>query len=81
VLYEGPLYAWLHHTVAALLERAMAVGETPPLDAAWFADALLATVAIDLYRFQRQGRGFAPERVTAAVRQLLTSLRADGGDP
>lgn len=75
VVYSGPFYAWLHGVVAGLLAHAVEAGETPPLDAAWFADALLAPLAIDLYLFQRRERGFAPERMLAGVQQLLAGLR------
>lgn len=76
VVYSGPFYGWLHQTVGTLLGRAVATRECPSLDVAWFADALLAPLAIDLYLFQRHERGFTPERLIAAVRQLLDRLKA-----
>ncbi len=75
-IYGGPLYQWLYRIVLATVEEALAAGELAPLDAAWLADALLAPLAIDLYLFQRHERGFTPERIAAAVRQFLASLRA-----
>ena len=75
VVYSGPFYAWLHGVVAGLLARASEAGETPPLDVAWLADALLAPLAIDLYLFQRRERGFAPEQLLAGMRQLLAGLQ------
>lgn len=62
--------------MALLLERAVATGESAPLDIAWSADAILAPLTIDLYLFQRRERGFAPERLAAALRQFLARLRA-----
>ncbi|CAA9583609.1 MAG: Transcriptional regulator, AcrR family [uncultured Thermomicrobiales bacterium] len=76
VVYSNPFYNWLHGIVAGLLARTIEAGEAPPLDVAWFADALLAPLAIDLYLFQRRERGFAPEQILAGVRQLLAGLRA-----
>ena len=56
----------------------MATGEVRSVDVEWFADALLAPLAIDLYLFQRQERGFAPERIITALRQLLDGVRTAG---
>jgi AcrR family transcriptional regulator len=74
IVYDGPFYRWLCQLVTTLLERAVAAGECRPLDSAWFADALLAPLAIDLYLFQRRVRGFTPERIAAAARQLVAAL-------
>jgi AcrR family transcriptional regulator len=68
--YESPIYGWLHRTVAALLERAVAAEEIPPLDVDYTADAILASLDIDLYLFQRRARGFTPERIMGALRRL-----------
>jgi AcrR family transcriptional regulator len=75
IVYDGPFYGWLHHIVSTLLGRAVAAGECRALDTAWFADALLAPLAIDLYLFQRRVRGFESGRIAAATRQLVAELR------
>ena len=68
--YDNPFYTVMRQTVETLLERAVARGETPPCDTAFRADAILASLAIDLYIHQRAERGFTPERIMAAIRQL-----------
>jgi AcrR family transcriptional regulator len=68
--YDNPIYQALHGTVETLLQRAVARGEAPPCDTAFRADAILASLAIDLYIHQRAERGFTPERIMAAIRQL-----------
>lgn len=78
VVYDGPVYRWLHHLVATLLDRAVAAAECPPLDVPWQADALLAPLAIDLYLFQRRARGFTPERIAAAARASVEGMRREG---
>ncbi len=64
--------------MATLLRRAVAAGECAPVDIAYLADAILAPLDIDLYLFQRHGRGFAPERITAGLRQLVFAGLRDG---
>ncbi len=76
--YDNPFYTVMRQTVETLLERAVARGETPPCDTAFRADAILASLAIDLYIHQRAERGFTPERIMAAIRQLyIDGLHAD----
>ncbi len=75
---QTPIYGWLHRTAAALLSRALVDGEIPPLDVEPLADAVLATLNIDLYLFQRRDRHLEPERIIATVRRLLfDGLRGD----
>ncbi|MDP9375164.1 MAG: TetR/AcrR family transcriptional regulator [Chloroflexota bacterium] len=69
-VYHSPAYAWQRLTVAALLRRAVAAGECPPLDVEYLADAVLAPLDIDLYLYQRHGLGFGPERIAAGLRRL-----------
>lgn len=73
-IFDGPIYHWLYDATCHLLDDAMRSGECLPLDVPWCADALLALLAIDLYRYQRQVRGFTPERILAAAHQLLARL-------
>jgi len=44
--------------------------ELPALDITYTADALLSALAVDLYLFQRQERGFSPERILQGVRRI-----------
>ena len=67
---------WQHMTVSGLLQTAVANGELPPnLDIAYTSDALLAPLHTNIFRFQRQGRGFSLERISAGLRALVHSLR------
>jgi len=75
VVFDGSFYGWLHDRVRDLLTRAIAAGDCAPLDPVWTADALLAPLAIDLYLYQRHGRGFTPEQIAAAATALLDRLR------
>ena len=68
--YRNPLVQWLHRTVSSLLEEAVARHELPALDITYTADALLSALAVDLYLFQRQERGFSPERILQGVRRI-----------
>ncbi len=73
--YGHPFYTMMRQTMETLLERAVARGETPPRDTAYMADAILAALAIDLYIHQRAQRGFTPDRIMAAIRQLYIDDR------
>jgi AcrR family transcriptional regulator len=70
---------WQHMTIRGLLQGAIQDGELPSdLDAAYTADALLATLNANLFRFQREGRGFSLERISAGLRRLVAGLRYEG---
>ncbi len=70
---------WQHMTISGLVQGAMNDGELPPdLDVAYVADALLATLNASLFRFQREGRGFSLERISAGLRRLVAGLRNEG---
>ena len=79
--HENPFHAWLHATVSALLDRAVAGGEIPPLDIAPAADIILAPLAIDTYIAQRQGRGYPAERILAAIRRVIFDGLRDNPTP
>ncbi len=66
---------WLYMTVHGLLKTAVAAGEiSASLDLDYLADALLAPLRVDLFRFQREARGFSLERISAGVRRLAQGL-------
>ncbi|MEZ4642919.1 MAG: TetR/AcrR family transcriptional regulator [Chloroflexota bacterium] len=66
---------WQYMTVNGLLQRAAAAGEiVPDLDIAYVADALLAPLKIDIFRFQRERRGFSLERISAGLRSIVAAL-------
>jgi hypothetical protein len=62
-LQHAPFYLWLHGLISGLLVDAVERGELPSLDVPYTADAILATLHPMFYRFQRQERGFSPERI------------------
>ena len=68
---------WQHMTISGLLQGAIENGELPPdLDVVYTADALLAALNASLFRFQREGREFSLERISAGLRRLVTGLHA-----
>ncbi len=78
--YDNPFYLAQHETVETLLQRAVARGELPPLDTAYVADAILASLEIGLYIHQRTRLGFTPERIMGSIRQLyIDGLCAGAG--
>jgi len=56
---------------------------TPDADADWLADALLAPLAADLYRHQREALGYSSERIRDGVLALAdaVTLRAGAAAP
>jgi AcrR family transcriptional regulator len=66
----SPWYLWLHELLAGLLTEAVEGGELAPLDVPYTADAMLATLHPMFYRFQRQERGFSPERILQGLRRI-----------
>lgn len=66
----SPLYEIIHRRVSRLLDAAIDAGEILPLDSTFTADALLATLNIELYQFQRYERGFTPEQILQGIRYL-----------
>ena len=69
-------YHWQHQTISGLLERAAAAGEIDSsLDLAYLADALLAPLRADLFRYQRELRGFSLARISSGLRSLVHALR------
>ena len=77
--YRSAPYEWQRLIVTTILRRAVQGGECPPLDVEYLADAILALLDIDLYLFQRHGRGLTRERIVAGLSDLL--LRGVRGEP
>ena len=69
-LQHAPFYLWLHELFAGLLAEAVGRGELVSLDVPYTADAILSTLSPILYRFQRQERGFSPERILEGLRRI-----------
>jgi AcrR family transcriptional regulator len=66
---------WQHMTVSGLLKTAVQNQElSPDLDIEYVADALLAPLKADIFRFQREVRGFSLARISAGLRLLLEGL-------
>ena len=60
----------MYELFAGLLTEAVRRGELAPLDVPYTADAILATLHPMIYRFQRQERGFSPERILQGLRRI-----------
>ncbi len=67
---SAPLYDWLHDLITGLLTEAVERGELASLDASYMADAILTTLNPMFYRFQRQERGFSPERILQGLHRI-----------
>ncbi len=67
---RAPLYLWLHELFTGLLTEAVRRGEMVSLDVPYTVDAILATLNPMFYRFQRQERGFTPERILQGLRRI-----------
>jgi len=66
---------WQYMTVSALLRSAARRGEIDPeLDLDYLGEALLAPLEIDIFRFQRDVRGYSVERIGAGLRALVELL-------
>jgi len=74
--HQAP-YFWQHQTVSGLLQRAIRNGElSAEIDVSFTADALLAPLRVDVYRLQREIRGFSLERIGDGMRTLIAALAA-----
>lgn len=67
---------WQYMTVHGLFQSASDAGEIPAgLDTEYLADAILSPLNADIFRFQREVRGFSLARISEGLRVLITSLR------
>ncbi len=71
---QSSFFSWLYEVSTGLLTEAVERGELPPLDVAYTAEAILMNIYPLFYRFQRQERGFSPERIL----QGLCHIYIDG---
>ena len=68
-------YHWQHQTISGLLQRAIATGElSDAVDVSYTADALLAPLRADIFRFQREARGFSLARISDGLRMIPVAL-------
>ena len=65
-----PIFVWLNELFAALLNLAVAQHEIASIDVPLTADLVLAALNPVQLRQWRQQRGYPPERIVAAVRQI-----------
>jgi AcrR family transcriptional regulator len=67
---------WQYMTVHGLLQAAIDAGEIPfGLDIEYLSDAILSPLKVDIFRFQREVRGFSLERISEGLRVLIAGLR------
>src|SRR6266852_884945 len=67
---QSPWYLWLHEMLAGLLTEAVERGELASLDVPYTADTILAVLNPPFYRFQRQERGYSPERILQGLLRI-----------
>lgn len=80
-LFRGPFYSSLHARISSLLATALAQGEVENLNIAFTADVILAAIAPPLFAFQRAGRQFSLEQISAGMRRLFVDgLRVHAGE-
>jgi AcrR family transcriptional regulator len=72
--FERPHF-WQYLTVFGLLREARRAGEVDAgLDAAFTAEAILAPLTAQTYRFQRERLGFTPQRIGDGLARLVSNL-------
>jgi hypothetical protein len=65
----------MHAMLVDLLEKAVASGAASITDCTYVADALLGTLDVDLYLFQRHERGYTPAQIIDGLHGLVDGLR------
>jgi AcrR family transcriptional regulator len=76
--HSSPAYLWQRQTVAVLLDQARREAGAPDLDLDVVPDLLLAALAPDLVRFQRDHVGLDAARVEEAMAALVRGVTAPG---
>jgi len=73
---------WQYMTVSALLKSAERNGELERgLDLEYLGEALLATVQVDYFRFQRYVRGYSVERIADGIHAQVRLLGRQASPP
>lgn len=71
IIYHTPLYETLHNVLCQLLDEIMPnSNRAVKLDSKFMADAVLASMAPDLYAFQRQDRGLSKAEILQQIQCL-----------
>lgn len=66
---------WLYLTINGLMRQAIDYGElSADLDIEYLSDALLTPLRADIFRFQRERRGFSLERISSGLQTIVTSI-------
>jgi hypothetical protein len=63
LIFQSPLYKYLHFTFYTLLSEASPMVSDTIKDAAFRADALISSMNPALYLFLRDGRGYSKEEI------------------
>lgn len=70
-------HIWRHMTIKGLLNNAVQAGEiSRQVDIEYTADALLAPLRANIFRFQRLARGYSLDRISGGLRTLVFALGA-----
>lgn len=73
--YQCAAHQWNKERTAYYLQQAITVGACrTDLDSAYIADALLATVQVDLYLYERHVLGWSVERIVSGLAQVVGGL-------
>ena len=67
---QESFYPWLHQLFTELLAEAVEQGDLVSLDVPYTSDAILSVLHPMFYRFQRQERGFSPERILQGLHRI-----------
>jgi TetR/AcrR family transcriptional repressor of mexAB-oprM operon len=73
LMYQSPLYKFLHAAFFELLSESSTLANKASKDAAFMADALLASMNPELYLFMKRNRGYTKEE----IKQKLVGLYID----
>jgi AcrR family transcriptional regulator len=69
--YQNPFYGIVHAHLSSLLVKAVEQGEAMDLNIAFTADTIFAAMTPSLFMFQRAGRHFSLEQISAGMRRLF----------
>jgi AcrR family transcriptional regulator len=63
LMYQSPLYSFMHNAIKQLLEEAAPRTNEASADGAFRADTLIASLNPELYLFMRRDRGYSKEEI------------------